>query len=149
MSVAAVVSPPSEQLTVRGVATAADAARMRDQVGTWLGECGVPTAQVNEVLLVINEALANCVDHAYVDHPSTGEMAVQADFAPVDGCLSVCVTDHGSWRQPVAQQRHDRRRGRGVVLMHALAHHCTINGRVDGTTVCLDYRCGSDEDPDS
>jgi serine/threonine-protein kinase RsbW len=141
MSVAA-VSPPSEQLTVRGVATAAGAARLRDQFGAWLAERGVEAAQVNEVLLVVNEALANCVDHAYVDHPSAGSMAVRADFEPADGCLSVCVTDHGTWRQPGPQQQRDRRRGRGVILMHALAHHCTINGRDDGTTVCLDYRCG-------
>jgi anti-sigma regulatory factor (Ser/Thr protein kinase) len=114
---------------------------MRDRFGAWLSDCGVKDAQVSEVLLVVNEALANCVDHAYVDHPAVGAMAVRADFEPAQGCLSVCVTDHGTWRQPNPQQRRDRRRGRGVVLMHALAHHCTINGRADGTTVCLDYRC--------
>lgn len=114
---------------------------MRDRFEAWLSDCGVKDAQVSEVLLVVNEALANCVDHAYVDHPAAGAMAVRADFEPAQGCLSVCVTDHGTWRQPNPQQRRDRRRGRGVVLMHALAHHCTINGRADGTTVCLDYRC--------
>jgi serine/threonine-protein kinase RsbW len=141
MSVTAVASPSSEQLTVRGVATAAGAAELRERIGAWLSDCEVPPAQVNEILLVVNEALANCVDHAYVDHPSTGTMAVRADFEPSDGCLSVCVTDHGTWRQPTVQRRDNRRRGRGVILMHALAHHCTINGRADGTTVCLDYRC--------
>lgn len=141
MSVTAVASPPSEQLTVKGAATAASAADLRERIGAWLSECGVPAIQVNEILLVINEALANCVDHAYVDRPSTGTMAVRADFEPTDRCLSICVTDHGTWRPPAAERRGDRRRGRGIVLMHAMAHHCTINGRDDGTTVCLDYRC--------
>lgn len=140
MTVAA-ESPTSERLTVRGEATAAGAADLRDQVGAWLSDCGVQAAQVNEVLLVVNEALANCVDHAYVGHPGVGAMAVRADFEPEQKCLSVCVTDHGSWREPGTQQQRDRSRGRGVILMHALAHHCTINGRADGTTVCLDYRC--------
>lgn len=141
MSVAA-VSATSEQLTVRGLATAAGAAQLRDRFGAWLTDWGVEPAQVNEVLLVVNEALANCVEHAYVDHPSAGAMAVRADFEPAHGCLSVCVTDHGTWRQPGLQQQRDRRRGRGVILMHALAYHCTISRRADGTTVCLDYRCG-------
>lgn len=139
MSTTAVVSPTSEQLTVRGVATAASAAHLRDQFGTWLRERGVPALQTNEILLAVNEALANCVDHAYSDHHAVGTMAVQADFEPSDGCLSVCVTDHGTWRQPGPHRKNDRR-GRGVVLMHAMADHCTINGRLDGTTVCLDYR---------
>jgi anti-sigma regulatory factor (Ser/Thr protein kinase) len=141
MSVAPAESPTSEQLTVRGAATAANAAQLRDRIRAWLAGCGVDAPQVAEVLLVVNEALANCVDHAYVDHASVGEMAVRADFEPVQRSLSVCVTDHGTWRQPNARQRLDSSRGRGVILMHALAHHCTINGRADGTTVCLDYRC--------
>jgi anti-sigma regulatory factor (Ser/Thr protein kinase) len=141
MSVATAESPTSEQLTVRGAATAANAAQLRDRFRAWLTDCGVGAPQVAEVLLVVNEALANCVDHAYVDHPAVGEMTVQADFEPHQRCLSVCVTDHGTWRQPGARQRRDSSRGRGVILMHALAHHCTINGRDDGTTVCLDYRC--------
>ncbi|MDG4663652.1 ATP-binding protein [Mycobacterium sp. 236(2023)] len=140
MSVAAVVSPTSEQLTVRGVATAASAAQLRDDFSIWLRDRGVPASQTNEILLAVYEALANCVDHAYADHSSVGMMAVRADFEPTARCLSVCVTDHGTWRQPGATGKNDRR-GRGVALMHAMADHCTISGTDDGTTVCLDYRC--------
>ena len=140
MSVASVDSPVSERLTVRGEATAANAAQLRDQFGTWLREQGVDMSQTNEILLAVNEALANCVDHAYAGHDSVGTMAVRADFQPSAGCLSLCVTDHGRWMQP-GPHRSDSRRGRGVALMHAMADHCTINGRNDGTTVCLDYRC--------
>lgn len=141
MSVTAVESRTSEQLTVRGVATAACAAELRDEFGDWLRDRGVSPLQTNEILLAVNEALANCVDHAYSGRPTAGTMAVRADFEPAAGCLSICVTDHGTWRQPGPQAAADRRRGRGVALMHAMADHCTINGRRDGTTVCLDYRC--------
>ena len=140
MSVAAVVSPTSDQLTVRGVATAASAAQLRDDFASWLCDRGVSVSQSNEILLAVYEALANCVDHAYADHPAVGMMAVRADFEPRDGCLSVCVTDHGTWSHPGLHSSNNRR-GRGVALMHAMADHCTISGRRDGTTVCLDYRC--------
>ncbi|WP_435405713.1 anti-sigma regulatory factor [Mycolicibacterium parafortuitum] len=141
MSLSAVESPTSEQLTVRGMATAASAAQLRDEFGAWLRARGVSAPQTNEILLAVNEALANCVDHAYTGHSAVGTMAVRADYEPAAGCLSICVTDHGTWRQPGHQSAEDRRRGRGVALMHAMADHCTINGRHDGTTVCLDYRC--------
>ncbi len=140
MSDTAVVSPTSEQLTVRGVATAASAAQLRDQFGAWLRGRGISAPQTNEILLAVYEALANCVDHAYAGDATPGVMAVRADLEPNGGCLSVCVTDHGRWRQPTPQGPRDRH-GRGVALMHAMADHCTINGRQDGTTVCLDYRC--------
>lgn len=140
MSMTAVVSPTSEQLTVRGVATAASAAQLRDQFATWLREQGVSALQTNEILLAVYEALANCVDHAYADDLTPGTMALRADLDPAGGCLSICVTDHGTWRQPGPSRPRDRR-GCGVALMHAMADHCTINGREDGTTVCLDYRC--------
>lgn len=129
-----------EQLTVSGAATATGAAQMRHRFGDWLRDRGIPDVERNDILMAVNEALANCVDHAYPGRPSPGPMTVRADFEPVNSCLSVCVTDHGRWRPPDPYRRHDRR-GRGVALMHALTDHCTISGRRDGTTVCLDYRC--------
>lgn len=143
-----VTAPPtsqtSDQLTVSRAATAAAAADLRQQFSEWLRERGVSDVQRNDILMAVNEALANCVDHAYADQSAAGPMTVRADFEPTDQCLSVCITDHGRWRtpQPSTARGHDRR-GRGVALMHALADHCTISGRRDGTTVCLDYRCRS------
>jgi len=128
----------SEQLTVSDGATAVGAADLRQLVGEWLGDCGVSIEQISDVLMGVNEALANCVDHAYSRDRAPGTMTVRADFDPADMRVSVCITDHGTWRQP-GPQRVKGRRGRGVELMHALADHCTINGRRDGTTVCLDY----------
>jgi anti-sigma regulatory factor (Ser/Thr protein kinase) len=141
MSVPAVISPTSEQLTVRGEATAESAAQLRESFGAWLVDRGVSNPQRTDILMAVNEALANCVDHAYSDRTTVGSMAVRADYETTDMCLSVCVTDHGTWRQPGGHRPQERRRGRGVALMHALTDHCTINGRHDGTTVCLDYRC--------
>ncbi|KWX69169.1 ATP-binding protein [Mycobacterium sp. NAZ190054] len=141
-AIAPLTSQTSEQLTVSGAATATNAAQLRQRFSEWLRERGVSAVQRNDILMAVNEALANCVDHAYADRSAAGPMTVRADFEPTDRCLSVCITDHGSWRPSEAgPQRLLDRRGRGVTLMHALVDHCTISGRLDGTTVCLDYRC--------
>lgn len=140
MSAVTSISARTDQLTLCGVATAVGAADLRRRVGVWLDDCGVSAVQTSDVLMGVNEALANCVDHAYSHDRSPGTMTVRADFEPSDMRVSVCITDHGTWRQPGPHRLKDRR-GRGVALMHALADHCTINGRRDGTTVCLDYHC--------
>ena len=90
-------------------------------------------------MIGVNEALANCVDHAYAGRCHGGEMTVAADYDWSTQSISVCITDRGTWRPPAPCQPRDSR-GRGVSLMHASADHRTINGRPDGTTVCLDYR---------
>ena len=127
------------QVTWTEVATAVAAAELRGHLGVWLADRGVPAVQLSDILVGVNEALANCVAHAYLGHPEIGTMMIQADHDPVVGSISVCVTDHGIWRTPLLRQARDTR-GRGITLMHALADHCTINGRPVGTTVCLDYR---------
>ena len=139
MSERAAVSRSPGRLTLSGVATAATAAGLRQQVGAWLAEHGVDAAQVCDVVLAVNEALANVVDHAYADQPGVGIMTVLVDHDPVASSVSVCVTDQGSWRRPRPRHARDMR-GRGITLMHAVTDHCTISGRPEGTTVCLDYR---------
>ncbi|WP_372512680.1 ATP-binding protein [Mycobacterium yunnanensis] len=50
-----------------------------------------------------------------------------------------CITDHGRWVDPTAIVTS---RGRGIMLMRAVADDLTIDGRDDGTTVCLHFhRC--------
>src|SRR5689334_20549895 len=125
--------------TLSGPATAESARDMRDGLTAWLRARGAPGPLVLDTVLGVNEALANCVDHAYAGHRRPGGMAILVDFDTVAESVSVCVTDSGAWRPPEPCALHDTR-GRGVALMHALAAHCTISGRPDGTTVCLDYR---------
>ena len=66
-------------------------------------------------------------------------MKLQANFDADAQSLSVCVSDRGSWRTPACHDHDDPRASRGITLMDALADHCTITTRRDGTTVCLDY----------
>ncbi|GAA1701354.1 anti-sigma regulatory factor [Mycolicibacterium murale] len=138
---AQLLTAPGElaQITWTDAATATAAAAVRDRLGVWLDSRGVSTLQISDIMLAVNEALANCVEHAYTNHAVAGSMSIQADHDPTVGSLSICITDHGTWRTPQPCLPRDTR-GRGITLMHALADHCTINGRPVGTTVCLDYR---------
>lgn len=133
-----VVTPA--RLTCAGAADAVTAAELRRALRRWLQEVTEAPAEVrDDIILGVNEALANCVEHAYRTHRAAGTMKLQASHDPAAQSISVCVSDRGSWHHPSPQRLSDPRRSRGIMLMHALADHCTINARPDGTTVCLDY----------
>ncbi|OBH99512.1 ATP-binding protein [Mycobacterium sp. E2733] len=128
------------RLTCTGAADAVTAAELRRALRRWLQEVTEAPAEVrDDIILAVNEALANCVEHAYRDHTTIGTMKLQASYDAAAQSLSVCVSDRGSWQHPSPQRLNDPRRSRGLMLMHALADHCTINARPNGTTVCLDY----------
>jgi anti-sigma regulatory factor (Ser/Thr protein kinase) len=128
------------QLTCAGVADAATAAELRRVLQRWLQEATEAPADIrDDIVLGANEALANCVEHAYRAHPRVGTMRLQVSHDPAAQSISVCVSDRGTWLRASARRLCDPRASRGIMLMHALADHCTISARPDGTTVCLDY----------
>ena len=103
-----------------------------------------PTELRNDVVLSVNEALANCVEHAYRDCRTVGTVRLQANYDCKTQSLSIAVSDRGSWHRPVSRRPDDPRASRGIMLMHALADHCIINTRASGTTVCLNYSTNSE-----
>lgn len=133
------VVPPA-RLTCAGAADAVTAAELRHSLRGWLQEVTKAPAEVrDDIILGVNEALANCVEHAYRASRTVGTMKLQASHDSAAQSISVCVSDRGSWLQPSRQRLSDPRRSRGIMLMQALADHCTINARPNGTIVCLDY----------
>ncbi|ORW18867.1 ATP-binding protein [Mycobacterium palustre] len=133
------------QLTCAGVADAATASELRRVLQRWLEEVTEAPADIREdIALCANEALANCVEHAYRTHRTVGTMRLQASHDPAAQSISVCVSDRGTWHRPSPGRPSDPMASRGIMLMHALADHCTINARPDGTTVCLDYAARPD-----
>lgn len=67
-------------------------------------------------------------------------MELEAGYDPGAETIRVCVSDQGTWQQQSSPPHpRDPRASRGIMLMHALADHCRIDTRPDGTTVCLDY----------
>jgi anti-sigma regulatory factor (Ser/Thr protein kinase) len=140
MSADALRAASPVRFTRAGAADAVTAAELRRALQGWLQEATEVSADVrDDIVLGANEALANCVEHAYRAHRTVGTMKLQASHDPAAQSLSVRVSDHGRWHRPLPKKSDDAWASRGIMLMHALADHCTINARPSGTTVCLDY----------
>lgn len=127
------------EMSGAGAADATTAAKLRRDLQRWLREVVDEPAEVSDIVLSVNEALANCVEHAYRAQDMVGPMKMQASYDPAARYLRVRVSDRGTWRRPKARPRSDAAASRGLMLMHAVAEHCAINARPEGTTVCMEY----------
>jgi serine/threonine-protein kinase RsbW len=119
-------------------ADAAHASRLREDLDAWLHRVGPPLTESRcaDVLLGVNEALANCAEHAYRGH-ADGDITMHATYDDAAGRVHVQISDRGRWLpRPAVVRNH---RGRGLALMRALADQCTVDRGTDGTTVRLDY----------
>lgn len=121
------------------VAVPEHAASVRQELSAWLtGHFALDQVKASDIVLAVNEALANAVEAAYADAPTPGVMHVQADFDRESGRLTVTVTDEGTWR-PAAPQLANSARGRGIPLMQALTDHASIEPTDAGTRVHLQW----------
>ncbi|MFD4254865.1 ATP-binding protein [Amycolatopsis thermoflava] len=103
---------------------------LRDALATWITEHGLPGVLTDEVKLAAYEALANVVTHAYPDG-TDGTMTLTTTLTP--GSLIVSVTDASSWRDGPSRPHG----GRGLPMIHALAHETTVTTSPHGTTVTM------------
>jgi anti-sigma regulatory factor (Ser/Thr protein kinase) len=87
-----------------------------------------------DIVLVINEACTNCVEHAYRGH-SVGTMLTEVKV--VDGEVRARVTDSGSWKTPAINPGNS---GRGLVLMRVISDTMEIDSGPTGTTVDITFR---------
>jgi serine/threonine-protein kinase RsbW len=112
----------------------------RELLGLWLDDAvAIDPQQHADIVLAVDEALANCAEHAYRG-TAPGVMTLRVGHDVREATISVCVTDRGAWLDSTPAQAG--RRGRGMDLMRARADHCTIEGSARGTTVCLRFdRC--------
>lgn len=121
------------------VAIPEHAASIRQEFSTWLtGHFALDRVKASDILLAVNEALANAVEAAYADAPAPGVMHVHADFDDESRLLTVTVTDEGRWR-PATAQLANSARGRGIPLMQALADRASIEPSDAGTQVRLQW----------
>jgi serine/threonine-protein kinase RsbW len=89
--------------------------------------------QRHDVLLAINEAATNAVEHAYPpERPGVIDVTLWTDT----NALWVEIRDHGHWRDPP----HDPRptgHGLGIPLMHRLIDGVLIHHDRHGTQILL------------
>ncbi|MFN8031857.1 MAG: ATP-binding protein [Mycobacterium sp.] len=118
-------------------ADARNAGRVRDEFAGWLrARVDLDDIRFNDVVLAVNEALANAAEFAYLRIPGVGTLDVEAVPDRDAATLTVTITDQGCWREPAPATQ---RRGRGIPLMRALADDVTIDTSALGTTVCLRF----------
>ncbi|RKT56552.1 ATP-binding protein [Saccharothrix australiensis] len=113
----------------------ADAARLslvRTQLDRWLVAAGVPEDDRYDLIIAVNEAVSNAVEHAYADD-APGPVRVEADARP-DGSVRVVVSDEGRWRVPPVELSD---RGRGLLLMRENVDEVLVERAADGTRVTL------------
>lgn len=115
------------------------AAQIRHEFSDWLrGHFALDPTRASDVVLAVNEALANAAEFAYVTAQRPGVMHVRADYDGDEAVLTVTVTDEGAWRS-TDPQAPVRTRGRGIPLMRALTDRATIDSTSTGTQVRLQW----------
>jgi anti-sigma regulatory factor (Ser/Thr protein kinase) len=129
----------SERFERIGIAAdARAAARIRDEFASWLREFfDLEPMRFSDLILAINEALANCAEFAYRTASSAGTMDLRASHDAVEATITVLVSDRGSWRTP--KEPSPRTRGRGIPLMEALSDRTSIDASDHGTHVTLEW----------
>jgi anti-sigma regulatory factor (Ser/Thr protein kinase) len=107
---------------------------VRHRLAEWLLANDVPEPPTADIVLVVNEACSNCVEHAYRGG-DVGRMRIEADIH--EGLLSLRVTDSGSWKTPPADPGT---RGRGLLLIRALSDGVELDGTSGGTKIEIKFQ---------
>lgn len=138
----------SAQFTKHVRAAPEDAAQIRREFSSWLStHFTLDPTKASDVVLAVNEALANAAEFAYADAPAPGLLHVHADYDGDASVLTVTVSDDGVWR--ISESGHKNpARGRGIPLMRALTDRALIDSGHAGTEVRLqwdeiDQNCGN------
>ncbi|MBV8993982.1 MAG: ATP-binding protein [Pseudonocardiales bacterium] len=106
---------------------------VRHQLEGWAFTTGLPASAVADLVLSGYEALANAAEHAY---PSGHGPVDLVAARTTDSRVLVVVSDRGRWRPPPADPGF---RGRGLPIIHALAHRVEVQQSPQGTTVYMEW----------
>jgi serine/threonine-protein kinase RsbW len=124
---------PPDSLSIEVPARPDRLAEIRNQLSAWLEPIALPDMMAADIVLVVNEACSNCIEHAYRD-VDIGSIRVEAQ---VDGTqICVVVSDCGAWRAPSEQSST---RGRGLPIMRAVSRHVEFDTAETGTTVRMRF----------
>jgi serine/threonine-protein kinase RsbW len=113
---------------------------IRGEVRRWLAPLEVMPDAEADLVLAVNEAAANAIDHAYRTGDDTGDdtgdgrAVVEVFFWTEPGAVLLEVVDHGQWRPPGP---HAAGGGRGIAIMHRLVEAVLIHHDARGTRVLL------------
>jgi PAS domain S-box-containing protein len=117
-----------ERVEMELVGEPAALSAFRQGLRRWLEEAGGEADEVQDVVMAVNEACQNAIEHAYGLTPEPFTVTLERRDAEV----VVTVRDRGGWRDRVSDDR-----GRGLPLMRALMDEIDIAQRPSGSTVTL------------
>lgn len=104
---------------------------VRSSFNTWLTDAAVAPLVRSDVVLAVDEAIANCVEHAIPQsHGTSIEFSVIACVGSHE--LFVTVADNGRWR---GSSERNETRGRGIPLMVAMMSNVDIATSTTGTKI--------------
>jgi anti-sigma regulatory factor (Ser/Thr protein kinase) len=106
-------------------------ASVRRVLRRWLVDRGAGAIELTEIMLAVNEACANAIEHAYAPGPATFDVSATVK----DRQLAVTVRDTGSWRPPRGTDR-----GRGLSIIDAAMDEVEVNRRERGTEIIMRRR---------
>ncbi len=112
---------------------------LRHRLRAWL-DLRRTSPEVSEgVILAVNEAAANAIEHGY--RGDTGPVVIDGDVR--DDVLTITVVDRGAW----SGTDPDPARGRGLPLMRTLMDDVEVEPLDPGTKVVLRRRFGLIDEP--
>jgi anti-sigma regulatory factor (Ser/Thr protein kinase) len=142
---------PDVQFRIENDVTADQLVSIRHRLAAWLRAAAVPDTLVSDIVLAVNEACTNSIEHAYTpgeaDRTAGRGAAGKSDRkherakiqveAEIDADVHVRVIDRGSWKTPPADRRA---RGRGLLLIRAISDRVELDHGPSGTTVKMSFR---------
>lgn len=115
-------------------ADAESLAVVRERVASWLMSLGAPADQVGDIVLVVNEACSNSIEHAYIGGGAR-TIRISADIESQFICIA--IEDFGKWKTDTSKT--DASRGRGLALMRAMSARVGLHTSTGGTRVSLSF----------
>lgn len=114
---------------------------VRHALAAWLGAREVPREHCDDLVLAVNEAVTNVIDHAYAAGGARAgyvEIDVELDVhANGERWVTAVVTDYGTWRDVPVNNGY---RGRGLQMISACTDWRTIEQRAVGTRLTMARR---------
>jgi PAS domain S-box-containing protein len=130
---------PYPPLNIHRVVTADQLGELRHELADWLSAAGVSEQRAADIVLAVNEAVANSIEHGYHGR-KPGKIRVKGEN---DGArIHVKITDKGSWK-PASSEPGVR--GRGLLLIRAVSDWLEMDCTTKGTAVDMGFSVGTDK----
>ncbi len=124
---------PYAPLAIEKAAAAEQLSNVRHQFAAWLRAAAIPERTVADIVLAVNEAASNSIEHAYRGH-KRGKVRIEGEN---DGArVHVRIVDKGSWKPAPVDPGV---RGRGLLLIRAVSDWLEMDCTPSGTTVNMSF----------